>query len=169
MCANVFAHYTHCQRTPIRSMHVVTAHCCHSSSTLPSLLLLLPPQSSALPLLPSYLSERSRRLCAGTPRRSAGSRPGHAGSVRGWWWSRGPRWLGYAHPPGPDQWWGSPHWPGPPHWPLHRHFASSLGEGEQGDGMMGGVWSNSGGKMGGGNRREGRKWRIVQGERRENL
>lgn len=55
---------------------------------------------------------------------------------------------------------------------IGRCIAILLGVWERGNREMegwGGVWGNSGGKMGGGNRREGRKWRIVQGERRENL
>lgn len=119
-----FAHYT--------LMHLVTAHGCRSSSTLP-LLLLLPLQSSAFSGLPSYLSERFRLSCGGTPQRLAGSRRGHAGSARGWLWSRGLRWLGYVHPPGPDQWSGNPHWPVPPHWLRRHHSAWNLGEGEEGD------------------------------------
>lgn len=126
-----FAHHTHCQHVSVRTMHRATAHCCHSSIALPLLLLRLlfrlPPQSSAFPPPPSYLSERSHPSCAGTPRRSAGSRPGHVGSARGWWWSRGHRWLGYAHLRGPDRWWDSPRWLGPQHWPPHHHSAWSLG------------------------------------------
>lgn len=128
MCVDVFAHYTHCQHISIRTMHQVTAHCCHSNTALPPLLLLLPPQSSASPTPLSYLSERFRLSCAGTPRRSAGSRPGHVGSARGWRWSPGPRWLGYARPQGPGQWWGSPRWPGPPRWLPRLRSAWSLRE-----------------------------------------
>lgn len=130
MCVHVSAHHTHRQRTQIRTMHLATAHCCHTGSTLPpapplppTSILCLPTPAPSPPPPPSYLSERSRPLCAGTPQRSAGSRPGHVGSARGWWWSRGPRWLGYARPPGPDRWWGSLHWPELLHWPPHHHFA----------------------------------------------
>lgn len=127
MYVDVFAHYTQCQYVSIKTMHQATARCCHSSIALPLLLLLPPSPSSAFLPPPSYLSERSRPSCAGTPRRSAGSRPGRAGNAHGWWWSRGPRWPGYARPLGPGRWWGSPRWPGLPRWLPRHHSAWNLG------------------------------------------
>lgn len=87
-------------------MFVMTSHCYQASNKSSLLWVRSPPF-----LAPSYLCEHSRLWCAGTPRRSAGSRRGREGSARGWCWSPGPRWPGCARLPGPGRWWGSPRWP----------------------------------------------------------